>query len=151
MSVKVLLWLFLGALWPLAAQNNALIDVFLQKEAADFGTAAYLVVVGANIANETITIEQAKKIVLEKNWGFTEKDSQEPLRAGELSLMLLNALELRGGLLYSLFGGPWYAFKEATYRGWFPSHYSAFRILKGWEVIQALSAALEQRSVRDAN
>lgn len=135
-----------GVLWPVAAQNNTLIDAFLEKEQADFRTAAYLVLVGTNLANESISLEQAQKFIQEKDWGFTESIVQEPIRAGTLSLLLMKSLDIQGGLFYSLLGGPWYAYKEAQYRGWFPATYSAFRVLKGWEVIQTLNTALEQRS-----
>lgn len=127
---------------PLFGQNNAVIDAFLGREAADFPTTAYLVLVGCGLAPESTTIEAATQRALDE-WGLPAAVSQKPVTAGTLSLLLMRGLRTRGGLLFSLVGGSWYAHKEAVWRGWYPPGYSAFRVLKSWEVIQVLNTALQ--------
>jgi len=141
--------ILLFSLFSLHAQNNKLIDEFLSREFADFNTAAYLVLVASGSAPESLTLDQARQKVLEANWGITEVHASQPLNAATLSLLIMKGLNLSGGLFYSLFGGGWYAFKEARYRQLFPAHYSPWRVLKGWEAINALTKALEMKEAVD--
>jgi outer membrane protein OmpA-like peptidoglycan-associated protein len=41
-----------------------------------------------------------------------------PIKLGELAFLITQAFNLKGGILYSLFRGPHYAYRELTYRGY---------------------------------
>lgn len=136
-------WAFLGFLTAtLGAQPIAVIDRYSRQEVADFETAAYLALLAAKRIPETEEPAKAAQLALEAGWGLNPASVGQPLQAGTWALMLMRALGTEGGLMYRLVGGEWYAFKEARVRGWFPAHFSANRVLRGREALQALHEAL---------
>ncbi len=145
---KAMVGFLLAVAGILTAQNNHVVDGFLAREVADFDTAAYLLFVGSGQLPETATPAEARAKALEAGWGITETIAAKPLDAGTWAHMLLKGLGINGGLMYSLFGGGWYGYKEASYRSWYPAGFSAGRVLKPYEAIQALNSAMELQASR---
>jgi hypothetical protein len=51
----------------------------------------------------------------EKQWLPAKAEADSPIRLGELSLLIMKAFEIKGGIFYSFFPGPRYACRELVY------------------------------------
>jgi len=69
----LLVFLFSGVLAGFA-QSNKLIDGVLGQKEADYSTTIYLVLSAAGIVPESATVEDAVKVLGEKNWGIAQPD-----------------------------------------------------------------------------
>lgn len=135
---------FLAALsLPLGAQSNEIIDSFLNRPWADVPTTAYLVLYAAGDIAEDTSPAQALSRALERR--LIEGDPRQALTAGDFSQLLFKSLGLGGGVLFNFIGGPWYAVRELNHRRYLPGVKFAQERVTPFEVVQALSRALEDR------
>ena len=81
----------------------------------------------------------------QRKWGsFPESAVAEtPVRVDQLSFMLMKSLSLKGGVMYSLFPGPRYAYKEMVYKKVLNGTGGPARLVSGDEVLRSLSNALD--------
>jgi hypothetical protein len=141
-----LLALFLAVL-PLEAQSNAVLDTLLDSREAAFGDTAYLVLSAAKVIPEKATPADAVWTLQAKNWGIAGRPAKEPITVGEYSFLLMQAFEVRGGILYRLFPGPRYACRELAFLGLLEGSTAARRRLSGGEAVRILSRFLERRGI----
>lgn len=132
------------------AQSNTVLDSFLDAEVASFELSIYLVLVASGAMEETASPAEA----LQRYAGIgrrplTRKLADEPVTAGEFGHILLQALSIPGGFMYSLFPGPWYAAKEMNHKRLLPEDRLARQVLTPFEVVYALQKALELGKAAD--
>jgi hypothetical protein len=126
------------------AQSNTILDAFLEAESASFELSVYLVLVAAGDVEETASPAEALQRYAETGRRpLTRKLAADPVTAGEFGHLLMQALSISGGLMYSLFPGPWYAAKELSHKRLLPEVRLARQILTPFEVVYALQKALE--------
>ncbi|MDA3957304.1 hypothetical protein [Oceanispirochaeta sp.] len=144
--------LALGFLVPftLAAQSNEVLDVFLARAEADFGTSAYLILADCEKITDTASVDEAMNWIGQSENLNKLKDlnPDRTISYGEFSYIMMEVLELKGGLMYSLVPGPRYAAREAAYKRWIIGKSSPGRGLKPFEVINALVTILEKEGAR---
>ncbi len=138
--------LILGALvlslLNLYSQSNEMLDTLMGEKKADFGKTVLLVLTGAGILKDTAKPTEALKYIRTKQWGFKNKTENSPINAGELAYLIMKAFKIRGGLMYTLFPGPRYAYRELTYLGLLSTSGGPYREVSGQEVINTLSKVL---------
>jgi hypothetical protein len=103
-----------------AAQSNETIDQILGQEVATIGSAAYVTLSAAGLVNDDSTPAKAVEVAVEAGWLGADKSAQDPAGFGQLAHLLMQAFEIKGGLMYRIFPGPRYATREFTYFGWSP-------------------------------
>ncbi|OHD79939.1 MAG: hypothetical protein A3J97_00430 [Spirochaetes bacterium RIFOXYC1_FULL_54_7] len=132
------------------AQSNTVLDLFLENEQASFGTSVYLVLVAAGAMDEDSSPADALRLYAEiGRRPLRGKQLDDPLTAGELGHVLFQALEISGGIMYSILPGPWYAAKELDHKRLLPEKKFARQFLSPFEVVYALQKALELGQVAD--
>ncbi len=131
----------------LYAQSNELIDKLLAEEVATFGETAVLVLSGAGLIGDSSSEGEAISYIRDKNWGFKEIKADSPVTAGALSLLIMQAFDIPGGIFYSLFHGKRYAYREMVYLGLITKRGGPYRKLSGEEVLRVLQGALEWKEV----
>jgi hypothetical protein len=112
--------LLLTITFGLAAQSNETIDRILGQEVATIGSAAYVALSAADLVNDDSTPEKAVEVAVEAGWLPAGMSAQDPAGFGQLAHLLMQAFEVKGGLMYRIFPGPRYATREFTYFGWSP-------------------------------
>ncbi len=138
--------MLLLSLFELAAQSNELLDDYYSRSEADFGTSTYLVLAASGKISESDGVPEALSW-LEVNGldgKFSSMNPDRPVSYGEFAFLLMKGFDLKGGILYSLFPGPRYAAREASYRKWILGNSMPGRTLKPFEAINALTLIAEE-------
>jgi outer membrane protein OmpA-like peptidoglycan-associated protein len=108
--------LFFAALPLLPAQTIARdMDAVLESPAVTWAEAARFTLPAAGIA--VTDADAAFQLAAERGWLPKNVRPEGTANFAGLSFLIMKAFNLRGGLLYSLFPGPRYAYRELTYKG----------------------------------
>lgn len=146
-KLAILFPLILLVMMPISlmAQSNEVLDDFLERDEADLGTTSYLILAAAGIIDESAAVEDALDWIMKSDELTKIEDisSRRSISYGEFSYILMEVLELKGGLMYRLIPGPRYAAREAAYRKWLLGSYAPGRSLKPFEVMNTLITVLE--------
>jgi hypothetical protein len=67
----------------------------------------------------------------------------EPVRLDEFAFLLARAFGLKGGIMYTLFPGPRYAYRELVYRGILEGRVDPAQTLSGERLLYVMGRALE--------
>ena len=100
---------------PSFAQTAAEMDALLGAETVSYDQAARFVLRAADVAD--LSALEAFNFAMEQGWLPKNAGSGDAARLNGLSLLLMQAFELKGGLLYSATKSPHYAYRELEYRG----------------------------------
>jgi len=102
----------------LSSQTAAELDTLLQTETVSIATAARFVLGAVDLlpANLTSTAAEtaAYQIALEKGW--TTKNATDTATLQDTAFLVMNTFDLKGGIMYTLFRNPRYAYREMVYR-----------------------------------
>ncbi len=95
-----------------SGQSNAMLDGLLQGGSATMGQVAYLVLVADGKLPDTATEAAAFDMLGSLGWAPPKASPDTPIRLDQYSFLLMRAFGLRGGLLFALFPGPRYAYRQ---------------------------------------
>jgi hypothetical protein len=97
-------------------QSAADMESLLETGEISFSQAAYFTLAAAP-ENPPENPEAAFALARERGWLPAKAESGSALTLGDLSLLMVKAFHLEGGLLYRLFPVSRYAYREMTSRG----------------------------------
>ena len=125
----------------LTAQSNDRIDELLQQDQARLDATAYIVLAAGKLIEETDGPEKAMEMV--KSLGLVTPDAlpESPVMVQDLSYLLMKSLDLKGGIMYAIFPGPRYAYRDMVYKQAVNDSGGPLRIVSGEEVIRSLGYA----------
>jgi hypothetical protein len=142
-SILLLAFILLGAIAHVSAQSNEVLDALLEEETTSYGQAAYLVLTAsARIPDDTSPAEAAAEMA-GQGWKVPTRAAEEPLTLGEYSFLLMQAFELKGGIMYRIIPGPRYAGRELAYLKFIKGNTSPYRMFSGEEAIGILGRLME--------
>lgn len=101
----------------LAAQTTAdEIETLLDTGAVSYGQAARFVLEASDV---TVTDDpaQAFQYAAEHNWLPKKASADQTARLDGIALLVMQSFDIKGGLWYSLFKSPHYAYRELVYQG----------------------------------
>jgi len=128
---------------PCFAQANAQVDELLSEQQARLDSAAYLVLVAGGQLAEDSSPAEAYAMLQDKKWIPAGLEASAPIRIDDYCALVMKALAIRGGLMYSLFPGPRYAYRELAAKGIVNQSGGPSRSLPGDEAMQILRQALD--------
>ena len=141
--ILLLAFILLVVVVNISAQSNEVLDILLEEETTSFGQAAYLVLsASARIPDDTSPAEAAAEMA-GQGWKVPTRAAEEPLTLGEYSFLLMQAFELKGGVMYRIIPGPRYAGRELAYLRFIKGNTSPYRTFSGEEAIGILGRLLE--------
>lgn len=114
---KVLLVLYAVLVCKLFAQSAVFFDEILSSKQITFGQAAYLVFVGNGEYQDTVKQDVAFEEAVKRNWINHTAKLETPITAAQFAYLVMKAFGFKGGLMYTLFPGPRYGFRELVYKG----------------------------------
>jgi hypothetical protein len=129
-----------GSLW---GQSNELLDVLFEEPATTLGQAAYLVLTASGRIPDDSSPADAAASLAAQGWTVPERGADEPLTLGEYSHLLMQAFELKGGVMYRIIPGPRYAGRELVYLELIKGDTSPYRTFSGEEAIGILGRLME--------
>jgi len=129
-----------GCLW---GQSNELLDTLFDEPATTLGQAAYLVLTASGRIPDDSSPADAAASLAGQGWNVPERIADEPLTLGEYSHLLMQAFELKGGVMYRIVPGPRYAGRELAYLELIKGDTSPYRTFSGEEAIGILGRLME--------
>lgn len=130
---------------PCFSQSNTRVDALLSQVQAKADIAAYIVLAGGGEIQSDTTPEAAYALALEKRWLPSSLKASDSIAIDQLSALVMRAFDLKGGLMYSIFPGPRYAYRELVAKGFVNGGGSAHRYVPGDEVLQILRLVMDSK------
>jgi len=139
-----MLLLLLGLSSLLPAQSNETIDRFLDSDKADLGTTVLFIYQASGALDHEATAQEAMDHLLAASIGkrFRDHRADSPIKFKEYAHIVMDELDLPGGLMYSITKLPRYAARELTSRRWMPGKLHPGAELTPWEVMTSLAEIL---------
>jgi len=103
-----------GGLAFLCAQTHAEMENLLESPNVTYAQAARFVLEASDAAVISDTRE-AFLFALERKWLPAEASPDSPARLDGISLLLMRSFSIKGGIFYSLFRNPHFAYRELVY------------------------------------
>lgn len=144
-GLVLLVFLFTGSL--LLAQSNDMIDSILTEEPATAGSAAYVALTAAELLSDDASRDRAVQVAVEAGWLPEDTSAEQPATFGQLAYLLMEAIEVQGGLMYRILPGPRYAAREFVYQGWSPERRSPGEQVSGQFLIRVTGNFLDKVEV----
>ena len=99
---------------PVFAQTGVEIEVLLSEQAVNYGQAARFVLQAADV--QDLSPEEAFRFAAEHKWIPENVAIGDKVRLDGVSLLIMEAFGIRGGLFYSMVKAPHYAYRELVYK-----------------------------------
>ena len=125
----------------LYSQSNDRIDELLLQSQAHQDSTAYIVLAAGGHITESDGLDAAFAKAIELGVANSASSPDSPVRVDELSFMLMKSLSLKGGLLYSIFPGKRYAYRELVFHKAVNGSGGPGRLVTGEEVMRSLGYA----------
>lgn len=113
---SLLVVLLFGMAFSLSAQSSEFMAVLLQQDSLTVGQAAYLVLVASENLGDDADEQRSFDLLESLGWAPRNKLADSMVTMSEYAYMLMKAFNLKGGLFYSLFPSPRYAYRELRYK-----------------------------------
>ncbi len=94
------------------AQSNVFVDELLASPAVNVGQVAFLVLVASDNLGEDADATRAFELLENLGWAPKGKTADSTIKISEYSLMLMKAFGIKGGVLFTFFPNPRYAYRE---------------------------------------
>lgn len=144
--MKKLISLFAIALFAslsVFAQSSEQLSKILKSEKVTFAEASYLPAVYANLVSEESTEEEAFKALQDNGYFDAEITPDLQVNLSQLCNIYMKVFDIKGGLLYSIFKSPRYAFKEFKAISVLPSEADPSMAVSGRDSIDIFNSCLE--------
>jgi hypothetical protein len=122
------------ALGVLSAQTAAEIETLLKTPAVTYAQAARFVLRASEAASISGSRE-AFNYAAERNWLPKNTSPDSEARLDGVSLLFMRSFNLKGGLFYSLFKNPHYAYRELAARKAFKGKSDPFMAVSGEQLL----------------
>jgi hypothetical protein len=104
---------FLALTAPVFAQTAAEIETLLSTEALTYEQATFFVLRAA----DTPVSSAAYNYAAERKWLSAKTAAESNAALNEVSLLIMGAFDMKGGIMYSLTKSPHYAYRELVHQG----------------------------------
>jgi hypothetical protein len=128
----------------LPAQTAERLDALLDNAGVSYAETAMMVLPAAGLAGEDVSPGTA--FAEARARGLLPK-AAEPggaVRLGELAFLIMGAFDMKGGLFYTLFPGPRYAYRELVYRKLIQGRNDPALTVSGERLLRILGRALDR-------
>jgi outer membrane protein OmpA-like peptidoglycan-associated protein len=125
-------------------------DVLLDSREISWAQACRFVLPAAGAVDENAGAGAALAAALERGWLPKGAAAEVPLKLGELSFLVLQAFSFKKSLLYALFPGPRYAYRQLDYLGLIPGLRDPALPVSGEGLLQLLGRVLSYRGEEEA-
>jgi len=141
--------LFLVVTIGLSAQSAAQeMETILGTQAVTYAQITRFTLEAANVMT-TNNREEAFNYALERNWLPGNIVSSDLVRLDQVSLLLMNAFDLKGGLFYTITGNRHYAYRELVYQQVIQHRAQPAMNVSGEQFLFYINRLLAMQEIRD--
>ena len=131
-----------GGLVLLSAQTAAEMETLLNTQTVTYEQAVRFVLEAADAATIADPAE-AFQFAQENNWLPKGVSPETPARLDGVSLLFMRSFGLKGGIFYSIFKNPHYAYRELVYRTAIQGRVDPRMAVSGYQLIFITNRILE--------
>ena len=126
------------------AQNAAELDAMLKAETVSASSAARFVLGAADLLESGLSGQEAEKAAYDiaSSNGWVMVSGDESLTLKETAFLIMKAFKIKGGIMYSLFNNPRYAYREMIYRKLISGHMDGAMKVYGFRFLQILDKVI---------
>jgi len=126
------------------AQTAAELDALLETQTVTIARTARFVFEAAELlpAGFSGTAAEIAAYELALSNGWLTKAANETATLQDTAFLIMNAFEFEGGIMYSLFGSPRYAYRELIYRRIIQGRSYASMTVSGTRLLQIIGSCL---------
>ena len=149
MKKCLLLFLLLPAL--AFAQTAAEMDILLETETVSTGTAARFALGAVGMMTPELTGVAAENAAYQEalSRAWVKSGQEEAINMQEMAFLIMNAFEIKGGIMYSLLHNPRYAYREMVYRKLILGRSDSNMKVSGMRFLQILGSTLNYTGERE--
>jgi hypothetical protein len=140
-------WILVSLLFGLcafaSAQSSEYMDSLLASKTVTVGQASYLVLVASDKLGEEADEAGAFARLEELGWSPKAAAVGDPIRYSSYAYILMRAFGLKGGIMYSLFPSPRYAYRELVSRQMIQGRSDPQGAVDGAAAVRVLSRVLD--------
>ena len=133
------------------AQTAAELDLLLETNAITTGVAARFVMGAVGITPPGLSgaaaVNDAYQEALSRGW--VKKGPEDAISLQEAAFLMMNVFEIKGGIMYSIFRSPRYAYREMIYQKLILGRTDANMNLSGQRFLQILGRTLNYSGERE--
>lgn len=127
----------------LTAQSAVFIDELLTSKKITYAQAIYLVCVGNGEYQDTAKLEDIFPEAVQRKWVSAAVQPEKPITVAQYAYLVMRAFGIGGGLLYTLFPGPRYGYRELVYKGLIPGTMDPDAFVSGVLALRIVRIAAE--------
>ena len=127
----------------LSAQTARELETVLEAPAVTCVQAAYFVYASREGSTRSSRPETAFEQAMTRGWLPQGTTQAESITLGKLSLLLVKAFDIKGGMMYAIFPGPRYAFKTMVSRSFIQGTADPSMTVNGERFLLILGNVLE--------
>ena len=126
-------------------QSAKEMDALLEDPYVSIARAARYVLPAAGVLPESVGESDAFQAALEKGWLPESARPESPIRMDQFSFLIMGAFSMKGGLMYSIFPGPRYAYRDLVFKSYIQGRSDPAQQLSGGRLVLVLGRILETR------
>jgi len=123
-------------------QTAAELEALLATEAVSYGQAARFVIMAAEISDTRA--EDAFRYAMEKNWLPASAKQDTIAKLDGVSLLIMQAFNIKGGAFYTMIRTPHYAYRELLYQNIIQGRADSDMAVSGDLLLFIVNRVLEQ-------
>ena len=142
--LKAALFLVLAISVPLFSQTAAEMDTLLKAEKVSAAGLARFVLGAADFLPDGLSGVEAEKAAYDiaASNGWIIAAAEETVTMKDTAYLIMKAFDLKGGVMYSLFKNPRYAYREMVYRNLIMGHSDQAMKINGARFLQILDKTI---------
>jgi hypothetical protein len=129
----------------LHGQTAAALDDLLDSREITWAQACRFVLPAAGALGEHSAAQAAFDAAREKGWLPKGAEADSPVKLGGLSFLIIQSFSIKPSVLYALFPGPHYAYRQLDYLGLIPGPQDPALTVSGEELMQILGRVFDYR------
>jgi len=136
--------LFSFSAFSLSAQTAAEMDTLLEAETVSIAASARFILGAVELLPLELSSREAEEAAYDmaKEKGWVRKDAGEKTTLKDTAFLVMNAFQFKGGVMYSIFPNPRYAYREMVYRKIIQGRSDPGMTVSGLRLLQIIGAAL---------
>ena len=143
--LPLLLFLILIISARLHAQTAAEMDVLLKADKVSAAGLARFVLGAADLLQPELSGAEAEEAAykISSSNGWIRIPAEETATLKDTAFLIMKAFDLKGGIMYSLFKNPRYAYREMVYRKLIMGHADQSMTINGARLLQILDKTID--------
>lgn len=142
--VALFFMFFAFLLLPAFAQTPADVERLLDENAITFEQAAWFILAVAMDAPPDGP-QEAFAAAAGNGWFAAGRQGADAITFADLSLLAMNAFDIKGGMMYRIFKNKRYAYREMKYRGYIIGRAFSNLAVSGEQFLQILGNVMDDR------